>query len=128
MEPGNTVAFRLPRPPRLNSGRSTSLCRRTSSEWPSSLGGLIAPVGRKIECPTPARYQRRRDVDRCECSSGRVGSLKATASFVALRLPTLPGERYPQTGQNLFAEILGRRGVNCLAGIPASSDAILALE
>jgi hypothetical protein len=27
----------------------------------------FALVGRKIECPTPARFQRRRDVDRCEC-------------------------------------------------------------
>src|SRR5216684_2257742 len=93
---GNSCPQASPPPTPLALGRSTSLCRRTSSECPSSLGGLIAPVGRKIECPTPARYQRRRDVDRCECSSGRVGSLKATASFVALRLPTLPGERYPK--------------------------------
>src|SRR5260370_10923715 len=38
-------------------------------------------------------YRRHHDVYRCECSSGRVRSLKATVFFVALRLLTLPGER-----------------------------------
>src|SRR5216684_5328386 len=71
-------------PTPLALGRSTSLCRRTSSEWPSSLGGLIAPVGRKIECPTPARYLWRRDVDRCECSFGGVRRLEATVLFRCL--------------------------------------------
>src|SRR6266853_5613900 len=96
---GNSCPQASHPPTPLALGRSTSLCGRTSSEWPSSLGGLIAPVGRKIACPTPARYQRRRDVDRCECSSGRVGSLKATASLCCLEAPHPSGRALPQTSQ-----------------------------
>jgi hypothetical protein len=54
---------------------------------------LFAPVGRKIRS-NGRQYRRRRDVYRFEYSPGRVGSLKATVFFVALRLLTLPGERY----------------------------------
>src|SRR6202051_1279194 len=64
--------LRAPHPPRpFTLGRQASLC-----------------------------YRQHRDVDRFECSSGSVRSLKATAFFVALRLLTLPGERATPTGHN----------------------------
>src|SRR5229473_7279739 len=40
---GNSCPQASHPPTPLALGRSTSLCRRTSSEWPSSLGGLTAP-------------------------------------------------------------------------------------
>src|SRR5216684_6035015 len=91
---GNSCPQASHPPTPLALGRSTSTCRRTSSEWPSSLDGLIASVGRKTKCPAPARYHRRCDVDRCECSSG--GASRQLRLYVALRLPTPPGEHYPK--------------------------------
>src|SRR6266851_5278167 len=93
------VAFRLPIPHSLDAlGRSTSGARRTSAEghssvaWPLSLGGWN-------RCPTPAsQYRRRPDVDRCECSSGRVRSLKATVLVLrCLEAPYPSGRALPGT-------------------------------
>src|ERR1700730_14531392 len=61
--------------------------------------------GRKIECPTPAPYLLAPDVDWCECSSGGVGSLKATASLCCLEAPHPSGRALPQTGHNLCRDI-----------------------
>src|SRR3984893_2541875 len=100
---GNSCPQASHPPTPLALGRSTSPCRRASPEGPSSLGGLIAPVGRKIECPTPAPLSvGARVVDRCECSSGGVRRLEATAFFRCLEASYPSGRALPQTGQNLL--------------------------
>src|SRR6266851_87276 len=68
-------------------------------------GGLIRARRPENRVSNTRPYHRCRDVYRCEYSPGRVRSLKATVFFVALRLLTLPGERYP-TGQHQGAEAL----------------------
>src|ERR1700736_4690055 len=53
----NTVALKLPIPPKpFAPDRSTSLCRKTGSEEPSSVVASFAPVGRKIEFPTHSSF------------------------------------------------------------------------
>src|SRR5216683_7049808 len=87
---GNSCPHASHPPTPLALGRSTSLCRRTSSEgsssveWPHS--HLSTGKSSFQHPPVPSR----RDANRCECSSGRVRRLKATVFFVALRRLTLP--------------------------------------
>ena len=73
--------------------------KRLPKSHPRS-GGLFRTRRPENRVANSHQYRQHRDVDRFECSSGSVRSLKATAFFVALRLLTLPGERATQTGHN----------------------------
>src|SRR6266851_3645226 len=92
---GNSCPQASHPPTPLALGRSTSLCKRTSSEWPSSLDGLIRtcrPENRVSVHPVAA-------IGTVMLIGARArpegwGASRQLRLYVALRLPTLPGERY----------------------------------
>src|SRR5260370_39131463 len=102
----NTVALKRPIPPGPSRWAAQHHCaagrvpKGHPRSWP-----LSRPSAGNSSFQHPPRTFWRRDVDRYEYSPGRVRSLKATVFFVALRLLTLPGERYP-IGQHHGAEAL----------------------
>src|SRR5260370_27611629 len=100
----NTVALKRPIPPGPSRWAAQHHCaagrvpKGHPRSWP-----LSRPSAGNSSFQHPPRTFWRRDVDRYEYSPGRVRSLKATVFFVALRLLTLPGERYT-IGQHHGAE------------------------
>src|SRR5450631_3911267 len=98
----NTVAFQLPIPWPLTLGRSTSQCRRMSSEGHPRSCVLIRACRTENQVSNIRQYFRRRDVDRYEYSPGRASATPTGHNQCASVL-------VPQSEYVVFAKILVNR-------------------